>query len=109
MPGIIDGKPVEPRILMAVLYDPSTGRIAHYHRVVLLDPRQKRSKAHVEERAREMATRHGWDVSKLKTLHVDHSKLKQGARYRVDPKMRALVELPAHPVPQSDSPLRLQR
>jgi hypothetical protein len=64
---------------MAVLYDPGTGDIAHYHQVLQFDPKAKISKAHVEEPAKEMATRHGWDVSKLKTLHVDHSKLKKGA------------------------------
>jgi hypothetical protein len=106
MPGIVNGKPVVPKIFMAVLYDPGTGQIAHYHRVLQFDPKQKVSKARVEERAKELATRHGWDISKLKILHVDHSKLKQGGRYKVDHKSRALVELPARPMPQSQSPLR---
>ena len=108
MPGIVNGKPAEPKVFMAVLYDPGTGHIAHSHRVLQFDPKAKVSKAHVEERARELATRHGWDVSKLKTLHVDHSKLKKGARYRVDPKSRVMVELPPQPMPQSQSPLRLK-
>jgi hypothetical protein len=101
MAGVINGKRVEARIFMAVLYDPSTGHIAHYHRVMQFDPKQRVSKAHVEERARELAMRHGWDVSKLKTLHVDHTKLKKGARYRVDHKSRTLVQLPPQPMPQS--------
>jgi hypothetical protein len=108
MPGMRNGKQIEARTFMAVLYDPSTGRIVHHHRVIQLDPKKKVSKAHVEERARELATRHGWDVSKLKALHVDHSKLKKGARYRVDHKSRALVELPPPAMPRSDDPLRLK-
>lgn len=84
MPGIVNGKPVAPKIFIVVLYDPSTGRIAHYHRVLQFDPQEKINKAHVEERVKEMATRHGWDVSKLKALHVDHSTLTKGARYQVD-------------------------
>ena len=106
---MINGKPVNPRIFMAVLYDPSTGHIAHYHRVLQFDPKQKVGKTHVEERAKEMATRHGWDVSKLKMLHVDHAKLKKGSRYMVDPKKRALVEMPPQAMPQSRSPLRRKR
>ena len=109
MPGMKDGKRVKTRTFVAVLYDPGTGRIAHYHQVVQFDLKRKVSKAHVEERAKEMATLHGWDVSKLKTLHVDHSKLKKGTRYKVDPKLRKLVALTPQPVPPSDSPLRLKR
>jgi hypothetical protein len=93
---------------MAVLYDPNTGHIAHHHRVIQLDPKQKVSKTRLEVRAKELATQHGWDVSKLKTLHVDHSKMKKGARYRVDPKSRKLVEVPQE-MPVSSSPLRLKR
>jgi hypothetical protein len=109
MTGIRNGKPIEATIFMAVLYDPGTGHIAHHHRIVQLDPQRIVSKARVEERARELATQHGWDVSKLKTLHVDPVKLKKGSRYKVDPKKRALVELPPQPVPHIDSPLRLKR
>jgi hypothetical protein len=109
MPGVINGTSIEPTIFMAVLYDPGTGQIAHFHRVVLFDLKQKISKAHLEERAKEMATRQGWDVTKLKTLHVDHSKLQKGARYGVDIKSRRLVELAKPPVPESSSPLRLRR
>ena len=93
MHGIVNGKPIQPRIFMAVLYDPATGQIAHSHRVLQFDVKEKVSKAHVEERAREMATQHGWDVSKLRLLHVDHSGMKKGMRYRVDPKARKLVEV----------------
>lgn len=109
MHGIMNGKPVVARISMAVLYDPASGHIAHYHRVVQFDPKAKTSKAHVEERAKEMATRHGWDIAKLKTLHVDHSTVKRGARYAVDPKSRKLVELPGPAMPTIDSPLHLKR
>jgi hypothetical protein len=109
MHAIVNGKAVQPRIFMAVLYDPATGDIAHSHRVLQFDPAQKITKAHVEERAREMATQHGWDVSKLKLLHVDHSKLQRGMRYQVDPKARKLVGA-AMPRPALPSgPLRLKK
>ena len=95
MPGMREGKPIEPKIWMAVLYQPRTGQIAHCHRVLQFDPQAKIDTSHVEARAREMAARHGWDVSKLEALHVDFSQLKRGSRYKVHPKTRTLVELPA--------------
>ena len=109
MPGMVNGKPIEPTIFMAVLYDPGTGQIAHFHRVELFDKKQKISKAHVEGRAKEMATRQGWDVTKLKTLHVDHSKLQRGARYGVDIKSRKLIQLAQPPMPVNSSALRAER
>jgi hypothetical protein len=109
MHAIVNGKPVQPRIFMAVLYNPATGDIAHSHRVLHFDPKQKVTRAQVEERARELAREHGWDVSKLKTLHVDHSKLQKGMRYKVDPKTGKLVGK-ATPQPTfTDGPLRLKR
>jgi hypothetical protein len=55
-----------------------------------------------------MATRHGWDVSKLKTLHVDPSKLERGKRYKVDLQKRTLLATPPQPMPHGDDPLRLK-
>jgi len=109
MKAIVNGKPLQPRIFMAVLYDPATGDIAHSHRVLQFDPKQKITKAHVEERAREMAMTHGWDASKLKTLHVDHAKLQKGMRYRVDPKAHRLVEVAVTKPMFPDGPLRLEK
>src|SRR5215471_17694677 len=106
MPGMIKGRAVSPKIFMAVLYDPSTGKIAHYHRVLQFDSQEKISKLHVEERAKELATRHGWDVSKLKTLHVDHSKVRKGGRYQVELKTMQLKELAPVALPEVASPLR---
>jgi len=108
MSGIMNGKPIEPKIYMAVLYDPQTGRIAHCHRVVQFDSKKKVTEAHVDGRLREMATRHGWDVSKLKTLHVDPSKLERGMRYKVDLQKRTLLATPPQPMPHGDDPLRLK-
>jgi len=109
MPGMMNGKPIKTKISMALLYDPKTGRIAHVHRVVRFDPKQKETRAHVEARAKEMATRHGWDVGKLKVLHVDPTKLTKGTRYRVDRKGGKLVALTPPALPQTDDPLRLKR
>jgi hypothetical protein len=83
MPGMRDGKPIESRLLMAVLFDPKTGHIAHYHRVHIMDPERKITQAQVEERARSLAARHGWDVSKLETLSIDPAKFRRGIRIKV--------------------------
>jgi hypothetical protein len=108
MPGMKDGKPIEERILMAVLFDPKTGHIAHYHRVHLFDNARQISQAHVEQRARALATRHGWDVAKLETLSVDPSKFRRGARYNVDVKSRSLVEIAEPKMKARKNPLRLK-
>ena len=108
MPGMKDGKPIEERILMAVLFDPKTGHIAHYHRVHLFDRERQISQAHVEQRARALATRHGWDVAKLEALSVDASKFKRGARYKVDVKSRSLIEMPEPKMNALKSRLRLK-
>jgi hypothetical protein len=107
MPGMRDGKPIESRVLMAVLFDPKTGHIAHYHRVHVIDPERRISQAQVEDRARSLATRHGWDVAKLETLSIDPAKFKKGVRLRVDVKSRELVELPPHEL-KMKSRLRLK-
>ena len=94
MPGMKDGKPIEERVLMAVLFDPKTGHIAHYHRVHIFDPQKKITQQQVEERARSLAARHGWDVEKLETLSIDPAKFRRGVRLKVDTNLRSLVELP---------------
>jgi len=105
MPGMRDGKPIEPRLLMAVLFDPKTGHIAHYHRVHILDPDRKITQAEVEERARSLAARHGWDVTQLETLSIDPAKFRRGIRVKVDVRSRSLVELPPVEL-KHKSPLR---
>ena len=109
MPGMKDGKPIEERILMSVLFDPKTGHIAHYHRVHLFDTQRQIRQVHVDQRARTLASRNGWDVAKLETLSVDMSTFKQGARYRVDVKSRSLAEIPEPHMTAPNSPLRLTR
>lgn len=94
MPGMRDGKPIEARVLMAVVFDPRSGHIAHYHRVHIFDPERKITQAQVDERARLLAARHGWDVTKLETLSVDPARFRRGVRLKVDVKSRSLIELP---------------
>jgi hypothetical protein len=89
-----DGKPIADKVLMAVLFDPKTGHIAHYHRVHILHPTRKITQAQVEERARSLALRHGWNVAKLETLSSDPAGFKRGVRLKVEVKSRSLVELP---------------
>jgi hypothetical protein len=69
----------------------------------------RRRQAQVEERARSLASRHGWDVAKLETLSVDASKFKRSARYKVDVKSRSLVEIVERKVWVGKSPLRRKR
>ena len=106
MPGMKDGQPIKETVLMAVVYDPKSGHIAHYHRVHIFDAVRQISQSQVEERARSLASRHGWDIEKLETLSVDPSKLKRGARYRVDVKSRSLVEIVEPKMWVGKSPLR---
>ena len=94
MPGIKEGEPIDSRVMMAVLFDPTTGHIAHYHRVHIFDSERQISQAHVEERARTLAARFGWDLTKLETLAVDAGKFKQGSRFKVHAGSRSLVEVP---------------
>jgi hypothetical protein len=94
MPGMRDGKPIDSRVLMAVVFDPKSGHIAHYHRVHIFDPERKISQKQVEERARALAERHGWDVTKLETMSIDPAKFRRGVRLKVDAKSRSLIELP---------------
>ncbi|HKS73648.1 MAG TPA: hypothetical protein VJQ82_10665 [Terriglobales bacterium] len=89
-----DGKPIESRVLMAVVFDPKTGHIAHYHRVHIFDPQRKITQTEVEERARSLAARHGWDVTKLETMSIDPARFRRGVRLKVNAKSRSLVELP---------------
>ena len=107
MPGMKDGKPIKEKILMAVLFDPTTGHIAHYHRVHLFDMERHISQADVEQRARKLATRHGWDIGKLETLSVDASKFKKGVKYKIDVKSRSLLEVEEPRRRPRNSPLRL--
>ena len=105
MPGMRDGKPIESRVLMAVLFDPKTGHIAHYHRVHIFDPERKITQQQVEERARSLAARHGWDVTKLETLSIDPARFRRGVRLKVDAKSRSLIEVPPAEL-KTKSPLR---
>ena len=108
MPGFKDGLQIEPRVLMAVLFDPETGRIVHSHRVFLFDKKRQISQADVEQRARTLATRNGWDVEKLEMLSVDSSKLKERAKHKVDVKSRSLVEMERPKLKPPESHLRLK-
>ena len=94
MPGMKNGKPVESRVMMAVLFRPETGHIVHYHRVNIFDPQRQISQAHVEERARQLAAQCGWDVANLETLSVDPERFGKGSRFKVDVKSRSLREVP---------------
>lgn len=108
MPGFKDGLQIEQRVLMAVLFDPETGHIAHSHRVLLFDRERQISQAYVEERARTLATQHGWDIEKLETLSVDPSKLNERARYKVDVRSRSLIEMAEPKLKPPESHLRLK-
>src|SRR5712691_8826766 len=94
MPGVKNGEPIESRVMMAVLFDPKTGHIAHSHRVHIFDAQRQISQAHVEERARKLAAHCGWDLTKLETLAVDPEKFGKGSRFRVEVKSRSLLEIP---------------
>jgi hypothetical protein len=94
MQGMRHGKPTVGRVLMAGLFDPATGEIAHIHRVVAFDSNRQASQEYVEQRARYLAALFRGDVTKLDALVIDHTKLKRGFGYKVDLKSNSLVEIP---------------
>ena len=94
MQGIRDGKPVEGRVFMVSLFDPSTGEIVHVHRVVAFDSDPRVNQAYAEQRAWSLASPFHGDVTKLRALTIDHSKVRRGFKYKVDPKTLSLVEIP---------------
>jgi hypothetical protein len=77
---------------LCVLYDPSTGRIVHTHRVTTMAGGRKVDKAEMEKRTRQRAKSRGRDISGLTLLHVDPETYKLGAFYEVNLRTKKLVE-----------------
>ena len=75
-----------------VLYDPKSGQIRHVHTVVTMTGGERSTQAQVEKRAYALAKGVIANSAKLKALHVDPATVQAGRRYRVDVKLRALVE-----------------
>lgn len=81
---------------VVVLYDPSTGDIIHGHYCEADSKADLPSKEALEKSAIEYAGRHhkkGIDPTKAHVLHVDPSSFRMNRQYRVDPKLKKLIEV----------------
>ncbi|HYU34805.1 MAG TPA: hypothetical protein VEW48_21865 [Thermoanaerobaculia bacterium] len=80
---------------VVVLFDPATGTIVHGHYCEADAGVELPSREALEKTALEYARRHakkGVDLSKAKALHVDPKTFQMDRKYRVDPKLKKLVE-----------------
>jgi hypothetical protein len=80
---------------VVVLYDPATGNIVHGHYCEADAGVELPSREELEKTALEYAKRHakkGVDLPKAKVLHIDPKEFQMGRKYRVDPKLKKLVE-----------------
>ncbi len=79
---------------MCVLYNPTDGRILHFHRVSVLPGARVPSREDVERLAIETARRHH-DTAELRPLHVTRAEFhhQAGRQYRVDIRRRRIVEV----------------
>jgi hypothetical protein len=75
-----------------VVYDSANGQIHHHHRVLTLvggrEPREEEIEADAIRAARHL---HNQSTNVLHVLHVDHTTMESGKRYRVDLHRKALV------------------
>jgi hypothetical protein len=74
-----------------VLFDGETGAIQHVHRVVTMEGVTETSAAEMETRALKLAKDHGIKTTKVQIAHVDAKAFAVRAKYKVDPKTRALI------------------
>jgi hypothetical protein len=93
MRGMINGKPIEGKVSIAVLFDPVTGDIVHVHRVIKFGGHKNITPEYVLQRARDLYARTGRDGCKLKAITVDPAEFKLGSRYKVDVATSAFVEI----------------
>jgi hypothetical protein len=79
-----------------VVYDATTGRIRHVHRVVTLGGGTEPKRSDIEARALEIArrTHKGTRTMQVKTLMVAPDQLQAGSTHKVDPKKRSLISTP---------------
>ena len=80
---------------IVVLYDPVTGDIIHGHYCEADSSAELPSNEMLEKTAIESARRHakkGVDPSKAHVLHVDPGSFQMDHKYRVDPKLKKLID-----------------
>jgi hypothetical protein len=76
-----------------VVFEPSSGRIRHVHRVITMAGADERSEQAITERALTLAKKYGAANAKLDVIHVDPKVLADRGRFQVDVKNRKLVAL----------------
>ena len=83
MHAVVNGRPVPTETQTVVVYDPSTGRVAHLHQAFAVANARKLDPAETERDALVRAQQRGHQVDKLKTL-VLREPLPTGKSIRVD-------------------------
>jgi hypothetical protein len=77
-----------------VVYDPTTGRIHHRHRVVTFAGGREPTAEQIAADALHVLRRlPNAPVGELHAIHVEHDAFEPGKRYRVDPHRKTLVEI----------------
>jgi hypothetical protein len=85
-----------PHHAVVVLYDPATGNIIHGHYCEADSSAELPSNEALEKSAIEYAGRHarkGIDPTRAHVLHVDPKSFQMNHKYRVDAKLKKLIEV----------------
>lgn len=79
---------------VCVLYNPSSGVIAHIHKVATFAGARISSKEDIEARCFKVAEQLGHATRDLRALHVPRGEFKSSISYKVDVEAHKLVEQP---------------
>ena len=93
MPFVSIGKNKVAAEKCCVVFEPSSGRIRHVHRVITMVGADERSEQAITERALTLAKKYGAVDAKLDVIHVDPQALMDRGLFEVDAKNRTLVAL----------------
>lgn len=74
-----------------IVFESSSGKIRHVHRVITMAGARERTEKEIGERALALAKKHGAADAKLDTVHVDPKTVEARGHYQVDVKNRTLV------------------
>jgi hypothetical protein len=92
-----------------VLYDRTTGVIRHIQHVVVMEGGHDPDEREIEAMCRTALTKRGQSHDGMNTLHLERGALEPSKMYRVDPKKKELVELPAPKSPMASGAKRKSR
>lgn len=76
-----------------LLYDPTDGRIVHFHQVVTMEGAAEVSDEQVKERTVMLARERGLKTSNLGIMRVEPSAIRSSRHYAVNPSTKELIEM----------------